>query len=209
MRYQKAVELCEDRRSLLKEARSVQFEVLPKYGIEASEKGTSIMAAWIGSVQMQNGIKDVEEKVGLSMHLSRMAYSAKLPLVKKEAKPKAEEPKAVSPEATSVTSLPVRETPPFQKALFFAAPVAQPAEKAPAIQMAKTFLPTLGMPSVRWKMLGAAQPPLCHRFGGKQGLTSVLAVGLPQSYCTQDHSRSSLPRMMVRQLAPQRSAQPE
>lgn len=26
MRYQKAVELCEDRRSLLKEARSVQFE---------------------------------------------------------------------------------------------------------------------------------------------------------------------------------------
>lgn len=136
--YQKAVELCEDRRSLLKEARSVQFEVLPKYGIEASEKGTSIMAAWIGSVQMQNGIKDVEEKVGLSMHLSRMAYSAKLPLVKKEAKPKAEEPKAVSPEATSVTSLPVRETPPFQKA----APVAQPAEKAPAIQMAKTFLPT-------------------------------------------------------------------
>lgn len=39
----------------------------------------------------------------------------------------------------------------------------------PLRQMAKTFLPTLGMPSVRWKMLGAAQPPLCHRFGGKQG----------------------------------------
>ncbi|CAJ1329619.1 unnamed protein product [Effrenium voratum] len=59
MRYQKAVESCEDRRSLLKETRHIQFEVLPKFGIEASEKGTSIMAAWIGAAQ--GGIKEVED----------------------------------------------------------------------------------------------------------------------------------------------------
>lgn len=62
----------------------MQFEVLPKYGIEASEKGTSIMAVWIGSVQ--KGLKDVEEKVALSMHLSRVAYAATLPLKKTEEK---------------------------------------------------------------------------------------------------------------------------
>ncbi|CAK9052699.1 Uncharacterized protein SCF082_LOCUS28795, partial [Durusdinium trenchii] len=67
--------------------------VLPKYGIEASEKGTSIMAApGAPSGRCRTTVMGGEvlemEKVGLSMHLSRMAYSAKLPLVKKEAKPK-------------------------------------------------------------------------------------------------------------------------
>ena len=42
------------------------------------------MAAWIASVQ--NGLKDVEEKVALSMHLSRVAYAATLPLKKTEEK---------------------------------------------------------------------------------------------------------------------------
>jgi len=88
--YQKAVESCEDRRSLLKETRHIQFEVLPKFGIEASEKGTSIMAAWIGAAQ--GGIKEVEAKVAASMHLSRVAYIAKLPLVKNKATPEPEAP---------------------------------------------------------------------------------------------------------------------
>eukprot|EP00435_Cladocopium_sp_Y103_P022324 s52_g5.t1 len=85
LRYQQASEACEDRRSLLKETRNVQFKVLPKYGIEATEKGTSIMAAWIGSVQQ--GIRDIEEKVALSMHLSRVLYISKLPLVKSKDPP--------------------------------------------------------------------------------------------------------------------------
>ncbi|CAE7038396.1 unnamed protein product [Symbiodinium sp. KB8] len=88
--YQKAAEGCEDRRSLLKETRNIQFEVLPKYGIEATEKGTSIMAAWISSAQ--NGIKDVDDKVAASMHLSRIAYASKLPLAKNKAKEALQQP---------------------------------------------------------------------------------------------------------------------
>ncbi|CAJ1421881.1 unnamed protein product, partial [Effrenium voratum] len=101
--YQKAVESCEDRRSLLKETRHIQFEVLPKFGIEASEKGTSIMAAWIGAAQ--GGIKEVEAKVAASMHLSRVAYIAKLPLVKNKATPEPEAP-VPSPVALAPTVAP-------------------------------------------------------------------------------------------------------
>lgn len=121
--YQKAAEGCEDRRSLLKETRNIQFEVLPKYGIEATEKGTSIMAAWISSAQ--NGIKDVDDKVAASMHLSRIAYASKLPLAKNKAKEAVPTP-AQTPQTQSVA---VERAPfPEKKA---SAPPGKPPPAAP------------------------------------------------------------------------------
>ncbi|CAE7282589.1 unnamed protein product [Symbiodinium natans] len=102
--YQKAAESCEDRRSLLKETRNIQFEILPKYDIEATDKGTSIMAAWISSAQ--NGIKDVDDKVIASMHLSRMAYASKLPLAKNKAKEAAPTPVPAAPQAVERVPFP-------------------------------------------------------------------------------------------------------
>jgi len=136
--YQQAAEACEDRRSLLKEARSVQFKVLPKYGIEATEKGTSIMAAWIGSVQQ--GIKDVEEKVALSMHLSRVLYISKLPLVKSKATPAEEEvsTRSQSPPET-------RANPPVHHGLP-AAPAIKIATPAPAAAPLQPPIPGIPQP---------------------------------------------------------------
>lgn len=136
--YQKASEACEDRRSLLKETRNVQFKVLPKYGIEATEKGTSIMAAWIGSVQQ--GIKDIEEKVALSMHLSRVLYISKLPLVKSKATLAEEEAstRSQSPPETRATPSPPKAAERQQWLPLAPGPAAAPGIKMAAPTQATT-----------------------------------------------------------------------
>ncbi|CAE7248824.1 unnamed protein product [Symbiodinium sp. CCMP2592] len=153
--YQKAAEGCEDRRSLLKETRNVQFEVLPKYGIEATEKGTSIMAAWISSAQ--NGIKDVEDKVAASMHLSRIAYASKLPLAKNKAKEAALPTPAAQAPLQTQASVTVERAPfPEKKA---PAPTGQPPP-APVTQAPPKATP-----------LGVATPPVA--FGSPPWQTAV------------------------------------
>lgn len=74
--YQSRVRSCGDRQELLKEIKAVQFGVLPKYGIEASEKGTMVMATWISVVQHLEGL---QKKVDYSMEMSGVKNLGKLP----------------------------------------------------------------------------------------------------------------------------------
>lgn len=78
--YQSRMRSCADRQELLKEVKSVQFRVLPKYGMEASEKGTMIMATWISVVQSLEGL---QSKVDLSMEMSGIKNLGKLPATRK------------------------------------------------------------------------------------------------------------------------------
>jgi len=89
--YQEQAHRCTNRRDLMQLLRTVQFVVLPKYGIEASEKGTLIMAAWIGSAQH---VPEVQHQVDKSMELSHAAKMSYLPAVEK---PKAKEPQGPPP----------------------------------------------------------------------------------------------------------------
>mmetsp|Transcript_1069 Transcript_1069/g.4420 ORF Transcript_1069/g.4420 Transcript_1069/m.4420 type:complete len:1047 (+) Transcript_1069:230-3370(+) len=74
--YQRSVHACTDRQSIVRLVRSVQFEVLPKYGIEASDLGILYMTQMTNIVQR---IPEVSEKAGKSMQLSRMDDAARLP----------------------------------------------------------------------------------------------------------------------------------
>eukprot|EP00931_Biecheleriopsis_adriatica_P037599 TRINITY_DN21556_c0_g1_i1.p1 TRINITY_DN21556_c0_g1~~TRINITY_DN21556_c0_g1_i1.p1 ORF type:complete len:815 (+),score=142.97 TRINITY_DN21556_c0_g1_i1:166-2610(+) len=129
--YQSSVKMCEDRRSVIKAARTVQFQVLPKYGIEATEKGTSIMAAWIGS--SQNGIREVDEKVAISMDKSYVLQMAHLPLVKaspvKPGSAPASNPVATPPVAAAWQGYPPQE--PTVKHVPKAKPVPKAKEEKP------------------------------------------------------------------------------
>lgn len=86
--YQEEVKKCTDRRGVMKMAKSVHFQVLPKYGIEASDKGTAFMASWIGSGQ---NVWDVQGKVDLSMELSYVKQMSHLPAVDAPKKKKQQE----------------------------------------------------------------------------------------------------------------------
>lgn len=145
----------------MKETRNVQFKVLPKYGIEATEKGTSIMAAWIGSVQQ--GIKDIEEKVALSMHLSRVLYISKLPLVKSKA--------TLAEEEASTRS----QSPPETRAT-----LEDPPVPAPERQQWLPVAPVPAVPAPRIKMAAptqAATPSKVHSNGNCHTLTTPAVTG--------------------------------
>ncbi|CAE8584514.1 unnamed protein product, partial [Polarella glacialis] len=77
--YQRSVRACEDKRGVIKEAKKVQFQVLPKYGIEANDKGLALMATWIATVQH---LGDLQAKVDRSMDISFFMHMGKLPNVK-------------------------------------------------------------------------------------------------------------------------------
>jgi hypothetical protein len=85
--YQVNVRNCIDRRSVIKMARSVQYEVLPKYGFTANEKGTVVMAMFTSSAALGPGM---HEKIERSMRLSyvgqvgHLPYKASLPRLDEE-----------------------------------------------------------------------------------------------------------------------------
>lgn len=81
--YQDEVRKCRDRRSVHRLAKSVQFQVLPKYGIEATERGTAAMMAFISSCCCGDNWASwaIQEKVDRSMDLSYIKHIDHLPLV--------------------------------------------------------------------------------------------------------------------------------
>merc|ERR1712060_31095 len=74
--YQEEVKKCTDRRGVMRTARSVHFKVLPEYGIEATEKGTAMMASWISCVQQH---RPIQERVDKSMDISGVKNMILLP----------------------------------------------------------------------------------------------------------------------------------
>jgi len=78
--YQEAVKACRDRRSVVKLAREVQFQVLPKYGIEATERGTAVMGHMTSLVQR---LPDIGNRAAKSMDLSYIQHMHRLPATEK------------------------------------------------------------------------------------------------------------------------------
>jgi len=126
--YQAAVRKCEDKKSVIAKARAVQFKVLPKYGIEASERGTAVMASWIGAVQSLG----LQQKVDASMHLSYFSHMAHLPLVKAAT--------SVAPQATP--AVPQRLAPAVAAS---APPEAPKEEPKAATKVTKEEKPTVAL----------------------------------------------------------------
>eukprot|EP00413_Alexandrium_margalefii_P015608 CAMPEP_0204540984 /NCGR_PEP_ID=MMETSP0661-20131031/17893_1 /ASSEMBLY_ACC=CAM_ASM_000606 /TAXON_ID=109239 /ORGANISM="Alexandrium margalefi, Strain AMGDE01CS-322" /LENGTH=212 /DNA_ID=CAMNT_0051547653 /DNA_START=8 /DNA_END=642 /DNA_ORIENTATION=- len=85
--YQERAFTCASRRELTEHVRKVQYAVLPKFGMEAAEKGTVIMTAFINSVQR---LPDVQYLVDRSMELSCVKLMQQLPAVVEKPKPVAE-----------------------------------------------------------------------------------------------------------------------
>lgn len=75
-KYQEEVQMCNDRRSVMRMVRRLQNEVLPLYGMEASERGAVVMAQWISTIKQ----KDIFDKIALSMHLSFVSRMEHLPV---------------------------------------------------------------------------------------------------------------------------------
>ncbi|OLP91469.1 hypothetical protein AK812_SmicGene26839 [Symbiodinium microadriaticum] len=134
--------------------------VLPKYGIEATEKGTSIMAAWISSAQ--NGIKDVDDKVAASMHLSRIAYASKLPLAKNKAKEAVPTP-AQTPQTQSVAV----ERAPFPEKKASAPPGKPPPAAPPKATPLGVATPPVAFGSPPWQPAKRLACPASH-FGSSR-----------------------------------------
>lgn len=85
--YQALVRNCPDRRSVMKTVRTVQYQVLPKYGIEASERGTMIMSVCTSAVEQ---FPEIQESAHKSMHLSYVGRMGHLPNIapSSEARPR-------------------------------------------------------------------------------------------------------------------------
>mmetsp|Transcript_112716 Transcript_112716/g.291267 ORF Transcript_112716/g.291267 Transcript_112716/m.291267 type:complete len:1123 (+) Transcript_112716:151-3519(+) len=79
--YQQDVKSCKDRRSVVKLARAVQFQVLPKYGIEATERGTAVLSHMTGIVQR---IPEIGSRAAKSMDLSYIQHMHHLPTTEKQ-----------------------------------------------------------------------------------------------------------------------------
>lgn len=84
--YQEQALKCESKKELMEHVRTVQYAVLPKYGIEASDKGTLHMTAFISSAQR---VPEVQAQVDRSMGLSCVRLMGQLPAMSEKEKQKA------------------------------------------------------------------------------------------------------------------------
>lgn len=113
--YQENVRKCADKRSVMKMARAVQFQVLPKYGIEATDKGAVIMAAFTSSAAFGPGM---QEKIQRSMFLSYVGCMEHLP----HQAPRMEETRQLpTPSLSSTAPLPPDAPDPLEVTLFLQA----------------------------------------------------------------------------------------